>query len=69
MNWVLIVSTQNVGISSNTFGFIIKEKKPNNTLSTYLESSFPRILEITCKTNLISTAKMSKENRFPSREN
>ena len=69
INWVLIASTQNVGMSRTIFGFIIKEKNPSTTLSTYLESSFPRILAITYKTSLMSTANISKEKRLPSREN
>lgn len=69
MNGVLLTFTQKYGISSTTSSFIIKEKNPNTTLSISLESSFPKIFEITCKTRLISTAKIPRENILPSREN
>ena len=69
INWVLIASTQNDGMSRTIYGFIIKNKNPSTTLSTCLDSSFPKILEITYKTGLMSTANISKEKRFPSREN
>lgn len=66
---VLMVSTQNDGISNITSGFIIIVKNPKNALSTYLESSLPKILEIICKIGLISVAKIYKERKFSSGEN
>jgi len=61
-----MVSTENVGISSITSRFIIIVKNPKIALSTCLDSSLLRILEITYKIGLIFAAKISKENNFSS---